>query len=1019
MPKIIQVKDPFNPIPTMIETIVADGFHTNDFCPDGHEGLEFTISINNRNCPAGGRLRNNDIAIFIPKIHGSLVVAIIVALVVAAAVFFFIKVGMPTNSGIPESDPTYTFSGQQNQLREGEAIEKIYGECRHWPSYASRPYNQIISNEQWYFGLFCISLGPTEVTNIRIDDTLLSAFPGAESAVYQPGEEVTLFPTNVHSSSEISNIELVAPNEPSHDWSGGFSIVPAGEETYRVEIDLSFRGGLHSTNDNGQLIAVTVTAQFEMREIDDFGAPIGAWVLVHTFTKTLATVQSQRFTVGIDIADGRYEIRGKRTSNKSADFKVRDALTWESARSYLKTNQSFGNVTLLAVKLRASNSLNDNSRSTFNVDARGTAWVYDTITSEWSVQFTRSPLWAACDVLIADYGRRLPTNLIHAVEIAAIAARKETEGIYYDGAIDQQSTVWDAITNILMSSKCRPDIPGTRFSIVEDMPSSLPSICMNAHNIVRDSVKVTHEFPKEGAKDSIEVEYTDPVTWKRKTVLCKIDNDQGLNPERVRLPGCKSRTVAYRWGLYTRAAKLYQSTNLSLSTGLEGATIRFGALAAVQHDLLPGESIVNSEHTGRVTGDIEVYPGFYMSVPVPTNFVFDPAKSYRISLRKRNGDMAGPFTCVDTPEDKLVLIDGVFNPDDINTGEGEDKPMFFFGETGKDVHFFKIIKIEPGQGDAVALTLAPYDARLYSYGAAVAPLETDGFSLPPLSNLPVVTNLIGTNNPANLASISLSWSAALGAIDYIVETSTDNVVWLRIGRTTATSFSLPVVPGHIYVRVLGANALLGPWALWNGAVGVAVTVPFAASPPVVSAPFDGNTLSLSTTAIPLAAEYVWVVKIGATTISTTITTTPSFSVTSAKAKTDAAAVPVALSRTLGITVRGRNAIGDGAISTSLSVTNPAPPAPTGLAQTFAQTIGATSRYILSWNPSDDLDLELYRVHTSATNNFIAGPANLLGSTTNLSMDGIFTTGVLRHWRVAAKDRWGDDVTLSAQASFTP
>jgi len=1023
MPKIIQVKDPFNPIPTMIETVVNDGFHTNEFEPDGGEGMGFTISINNLNCPDGGRLHGNDVAIFIPKIQGPMLIGVIFALVVAAAIYFFVKISLPINSGIPESDPTYTFSGQQNQLKEGESIEKIYGECRHWPSYASRPYNQIIDNDQWYFGLFCISLGPTEVTNIRIDDTLLSSFPGAESAVYQPGEQVTLFPTNVHTASEIASIELVGPNEPEHDWSGGFSIIPAREKAYRIEIDLSFRGGLYSTNKKGKLISASVDAEFEIREIDDFGAPVdapaGSWVTAHSFTKTMATVQTKRFTVGFDVDEARYEIRGKRTTDKSSDFKVRDTLTWVSARAYLKTNQEFGNVTLLAVKLRASNSLNDNSRSTFNVGAKGTSWVYNSNTKEWAIQHTRSSIWAACDVLLSSYGRNLDPSFIHAEEIAEIAARKETEGIYYDGAVDQQSTVWSAITDILMSAKCKPDLPGARFSIVEDAPATLPMICLNGYNIVRDSVKITHEFQKEGAKDGLEVEYTDPVTWKRKIVMCKIGIDQGLNPERVRLPGCTSRTVAYRWGLYARATKLYGSTNVSLSTGLEGATLRFGAFAAVQHDLLPDDEMKNPEHTGRVTGDVVAVSGSYMSVPVPFNFEFDPDKSYRISLRKRNGEMAGPFTCLESSEDKHVLIDGVFDPSTINTGEGEEKATYFFGETGKGVHFFKVIRIEPGQGDVVALTLVPYDERLYSYGDAAAPVEDDGFNLPPVSSLPLVTNLVGTQPPVNTSEVILGWAAAVGAVDYIVETSLDNAFWTREGRTTATNFPISVLPGHIYVRVAGTNELIGPWDLWDAEVGVATTVPFEADVPFVSEPFDGTTLHLEADDIPLASEYVWSIKIGAVEISETVTALPALSVTSAKAKADAAAVPIELSRDLEITIKGRNAVGDGVVSVALSVTNPAPDAPTGLGVIFAQTIGDDERCIMTWDPSNDLDIELYKIYSDPTSGFTPGPSNLISVTTGISAEKIYPKTVAVYWRVGAKDRWGDEVILSAEGTFTP
>lgn len=1022
MPRIIQVRNPLNPIPTMLETFVPEGFHTDQFVPEGFEGIEFTVSINNRASPFGGLLHANDIAVFVPKLYGSLVVGIIVALIIAAAIYFFVSVSIPTNQGLPETDPVYSFKGQQNQIKEGDAIEKFYGEGRHWPSYASRPYNQIISGEQWYFGLFVCSIGPTEVEEVMVDDTLLDTFPGAEYQVCQPGESVTLFPTNVHTATEIANIELVAPNEDEHDWSGGYSVVPSGDTAYRIEIDLSFRGGLYSTNNSGGLVSVTVNATFEKRLIDDAGAPIGPWELATNFSKTMATTQSERFTVGIPVDSGRYEIRGKRTTNKSDDFKVRDALTWESARAYVETNQNFGNVTLLAVKLRASNSLNDNSRSTFNVKLKGTAWIYSTETESWYIGHTRSPIWAACDVLLASYGRNLAQKFINAEEVAALAAKKEEEGVYYDGAIDQQSTCWDVIKTILLSSKCRPDLPGTQFSIVEDAPASFPTLCLNCYNIVRDSVKITHEFPKEGAKDGLEVEYTDPISWKSKTVLCLIGKDKGLNPERVRLPGCTDRNKAYQWGLYTRATKTWGSTNVSLSTGLEGETIRFGSFVAVQHDLLPGDGLSNPEHTGEVAGSLYVEGGKTI-VPVPFNFEFEDGKDYRMSVRNRKGEMIGPFLCT-KGEGLSVEIASELDVASINTVEGENPPTYFFGETGKDVSFFKIIKIEPGQGDVVNLTLTPYDERLYEFGEEVAPPENDSFSVVTELPFPVVSGLTGSSLPETFSEILLSWNPAIGAIDYIIQTSLDNATWTHVARATATSYRLPVSEGHIYVRVAGASSGVGPWATWDGDVGVPSTAPYQGTTPYISEPFTGSTVYLSCAGIPLATSYKWRIKVGATGLPTTYTTTESeFAITVSALKAQAASHAQPFSREIYVSVAGDNSVGTGSYSDDLVASNELPTPASNLDASFIEVSSGTNKLNLFWSASEDLDLEYYEVHLAqSTVDFAISPSTLKGRTTNISLQATvpedFDPGATEYrWVVASKDKWGDELVLSAYHSF--
>ena len=1017
MPKICEVTNHLDPISSLKETEVEVGFAICDYVTNS-PGLHYHISINNKPALADSKLHEGDVAVFVPCVHGNILIGIVIALIVAAAIYFFMASGVPTNTGLPEPDPVYTFRGQQNQLKENDPIERHYGEVRHWPSYASRPYNQFIGNEQWLYALFCVGLGECIVTDVLVDDTPIENFENAEYQVCLPGEKVTLFPTSVQTSSEVAGIELIGTNEDGHDWSGPFNIVSSGHLAYRIEVDVSFRNGLYKTNDKGELEDENSRVDFQIREIDDEGDPIGSWVTIIEFEQNLATTDTERFTVSETVEPGRYQIRAKRINDVSDSFKRRSTTTWEGCRAFIRTKQDFGDVTLLAVKVQASNNLNDTSRNKFNVRLKSKSWSYSKGTGLWTIQQTRSPVWAACDILISKYGKFMATSYLDADRIADLAAEIKDEDIYFDGTFDQQGTVWQSIVDCLMSSRCRPNLPGSLFSIVRDSPMSLPTLCLNGHNIIKDSVKVNHEFSKIRDNDGMEVEYVDPVSWERKTVMCLIGYDKGTNPERVRLPGCKNRNAAYRWGMYARATKVYQRTNVTVSTGLEGATVTFGDLVAMQHDLLPNEEIIIPEHTGRIAG-LAYHSGATTIIPLPFAPFFEPAVVHRIALRGRDGSMLGPFICT-AGVGNTVVINALLVVDEINTDDNEEAATYFFGPTGKEVALFKIIGITPGEYGIVNLTLSPYDERLYTFGALTAPPENTNFDDPIAVSTPVVTGLEVTQLPQTLEEVTAKWTPALGAIDYIVEMRySTQTAFKRIVQVPFSSTKLIVKPGYLHVRVAAVGVRKGPWAYWEGNIGVPATIPYKSELPFVSEEFTGSTLYLAVEATPLATSYKWKAYIGATLISTTTTTLPNFSYASKTAKADAVAAATTLQRTMSFTVTGSNAIGDGPPSDALLLTNPAPDAPTGLAANPVQTIDLTKRCIFTWDPSDDIDIESYRLHISTTIGFTPDPSNLVASTLGLAAEAIIPTGVLHYYRVGAKDRWGDDVTYSGEVSITP
>jgi len=677
---------------------------------------------------------------------------------------------------------------------------------------------------------------------------------------------------------------------------------------------------------------------------------------------------------------------------------------------------------LIALKLKASNNLNDNSNSKINVSLQSSSYKFDGLT--WNIATTRNPIWAFCDILLSEYGRNLSTRFLDMATIAELATDLDSEGIYFDGTFDSRTTVWQALNDVLMSSRCRPNLPGTLISIVRDVALSIPTICFNPSNILPDTFKVSHGFVRSNDKDGLEVEYVNPTTWERETVTCLYGNDRGINPEKVKLIGCKDRTAAYRWGMYKRATEVLKKTNVSFSTGLEGSTITFGDLAAVQHDLLPNDFDTVPEHTGKIVAPI-FWDGVFTVITLPFAPKFELGETYRIALSDTKGVMHGPYVCSQGYANN-VIISGNLDLSLFAVSANEEPVSYFFGITGKEVSLFNIIGITPGSnhGD-VNLVLTPYDSRVFDFLGDTAPALSNDFVIPETPSHPTVANLIVTPLAYTITQARVSWSPALGAINYIVEISYDGDNYDRILQTPLTNAIIDIDAGTIFVRVAAVGLSIGPFAVWTGTVGIASTVPFKPAKPELEEPFTGSNLYLSTNLESLATGYRWKIFIlddalmGLVEISSIETTTPFLTYSSTTAKAAATAKSLIYKRDISVVVEAFNAIGPSEESDIFGTANNTPSVITGLDTTEIQDFTTSKRILFFWDSSPETDIESYKLYLDTTTGFTPGPSNLLITTNGNSAESVLTVGTSYYWVIGVKDRWGEDIILTAEQTFTP
>lgn len=118
-------------------------------------------------------------------------------------------------------------------------------------------------------------------------------------------------------------------------------------------------------------------------------------------------------TYTYDVPAGRYEIRATRIDDKDTSSRAGHEIRWSSAKGYIISEKDYGNVTLLAIIMKATDNLSQRSSRLVNciVTRKLNTW---SPLSGWSpsVEPTRSIAWALADILKASYGANLKDNAI-------------------------------------------------------------------------------------------------------------------------------------------------------------------------------------------------------------------------------------------------------------------------------------------------------------------------------------------------------------------------------------------------------------------------------------------------------------------------------------------------------------------------------------------------------------------------------------------------------------------------------
>lgn len=695
----------------------------------------------------------------------------------------------------PAPSPTYNLQAQGNQARVGQPIPVIYGRHVVYPDFAAQPYIEYSGGEQYLYQLFVIGQGYYDIEQVRIADTPVSSFAEIETEVVAPGGTLTLFPGEVVTADEVSGQEATTGVAL-----GPFVANAAGSQANYIGVDLIMPRGLYFANADGELETMTIVWRVEAQKIDDLGAPVGGWIdLSGSVSYAAATTTPVRVSYKYSVAPGRYQVRVTRLNAKSDDLRVGHELAWGGLRAYLRSVRSYGGVTLLAVKARASNNLSGSSARRINAIVQRKLPVWDG--SAWSAPVaTRSIAWALADIARAQYGARLADSRIDLAGLRALDAVWSARGDTCDIVLDQSQTVWDALATVARCGRAMPFVQGGVLRVVRDQLQTLPTAMFTMRNIVRGSLSLEYAMATEETADAVDVSYFDSSTWTERTVRCALPASAQATVRTMQLPGVTNRAQAWREGMFMAACSRYRRRTVSFQTEMEGLVLSLGDLIAVQHDM---------PQWGAYS-EVTAWDGAGLAATLAHDMDWSGGPHY-IALRARDGSVMGPYAVTRGGADNVAVLDE--EPTEAPyTGTQAERTHVAFGP-GEALYVRAIVLSVRPQSSTRAEVLAIVESDFVHTAETGAVPGTDAWQLPITPTRPRVAGLIARSDALDVENALLSWAPAPGADRYLIEVSADGESWTRAGETSATTYTCRALYGAATrFRVAALGAALGPWA---------------------------------------------------------------------------------------------------------------------------------------------------------------------------------------------------------------
>ena len=656
------------------------------------------------------------VAILIAKI------IILVAVSYAVGYLYNLWFGPEPIDTAEDAEPVYSLTNDVNRFRIGDPFPEHFGRFICFPSLAQQNYVEYASHDcQYMYMIGIIGVGEYDIEDVYIDKTPIGDYEDCTYNIISPGGSPTIIDRLVYTSPAITGQEL------STSWLT-VAVTAPNVEVSEIGFDIVLPGGLgYYTKTGGDFKTYNVLFESQVRKIDKIGDGLTEWTNLKSVHLTNATTSPLRYTYKCSaMGAARYEFRIHRTDVPSTLARVIDTCMVGALRGYGADQPDYGDVTLIEVKIKATERLSGSVARKINCIATRKLYPVTATGFGGAKAATKSIVDACAYIVTADNGGQQSDSTLDFEELFAMRTSLATRDNYFNHRFAKKTVCVDVLKQIAKCGRCLPIQPGGLFSLVRDQIQESPSQIYTCDDYTKDTLCFQHAMRTDDDSTCVEVEYIDDETWQVQTVLCYGLGGSIENKAKLSLVGCTNRQHAFEEGMYSFWDDELNRTVVSFTAGLKSLIPAIGDMIYV------GSRQIDWGQTGQIAH----ISATVATLSEPVDFS-DIASEGKLLLTKKDGGVLGPYFV--TPGDCAHSVKVSLSSADVNTihDQGLTATKFIFGLTIDEILRIRVLKIIPLNNNEVKIEGSIIHDDVHDDPGDAPALGVYEITIPTLDNLVV------------------------------------------------------------------------------------------------------------------------------------------------------------------------------------------------------------------------------------------------------------------------------------------
>jgi len=286
------------------------------------------------------------------------------------------------------------------------------------------------------------------------------------------------------------------------------------------------------------------------------------------------------------LPEGVYEIRIKRVAADDPGDYVADTVFVSDINEIITEDVTYKHTALVGLKVQLTDQLSGPPKVTYLNHGR-LIRVWDGLV--WRHQASANPAWITLDMMThGRYGGGMLSSRIDMDKWKEWATYCDAQGLTFNGVIETQSNLWDAMQYVFRAGHAQIVNIGTRYTVIIEKASSAVQM-FSVANIIKGTFKQGW-LPVTERANEIEVSYFDKMDNYKKNSIKVYDpvaltNGTTLRGSSITLLGVDTKEQAHKEGVLQLNLNRYVLQTVEFAAPIESIAATVGDVIYVQHDM--------------------------------------------------------------------------------------------------------------------------------------------------------------------------------------------------------------------------------------------------------------------------------------------------------------------------------------------------------------------------------------------------------------------------------------------------